>query len=120
MVVGFYTKAFVEKKPREAAEIFIDAQTYIQHNPNVNNGRQAFIDFFEPYFASHPDLLPSEIKRVVAEGNLVILHVHSRQTKTDRGYAVMDIFRVESGKIVEHWDTMQPVPEKTVSGNSMF
>ena len=120
IVVGFYTKAFVDKEPRQAAEAYISESVYIQHNPHVADGRQAFIDFFEPYFASHPELLPSEIKRVIADGDLVMLHVHSRRTLTDRGYAVVDIFRVDGDKIVEHWDVMQPVPESTVSGHPVF
>lgn len=120
MVVKFYTEAFIEKKPRKAAEAYISESRYIQHNPHVADGRQAFIDFLEPYFASHPELLPSEIKRIVASGDLVMLHVHSRRSLTDRGYAVVDIFRVDGDKIVEHWDVMQPVPESTVSGHSVF
>jgi predicted SnoaL-like aldol condensation-catalyzing enzyme len=120
IVVGFYTKAFVDKEPRKAAEAYISESVYIQHNPHVADGRKAFIDFFEPYFASHPELLPSEIKRVMADGDLVMLHVHSRRTLSDRGYAVVDIFRVDGDKIVEHWDVMQPVPESTVSGHPVF
>ena len=120
IVVDFYTKAFGEGKAREAAESFIDEKTYIQHNPHVGNGRKAFIDFFEPYFAKQKKRIPSEIKHVIAEGDLVVLHVLSRKDEKDPGYAVVDMFRVTGGKIVEHWDVMQPVPVKTASGNSMF
>ena len=62
-----------------------------------------------------------EIKRVIAEGDLVVLHVHRKNTPDDLGRAVIDIFRLDkNGKIVEHWDVSQPVPEKTASGRSMF
>lgn len=120
IVVDFYTTAFVEGKARQAAESFIDESTYIQHNPHVGNGRKAFIDFFEPYFAKQKKRLPSIIKRVVSEGDLVVLHVLSQKDASEPGYAVVDIFRVASGKIVEHWDVMQPVVTKTVSGNTVF
>jgi predicted SnoaL-like aldol condensation-catalyzing enzyme len=120
VVVGFYTKAFVEHKPREAAETYISAEQYIQHNPNVPNGRKAFIDFFEPFFKENPAMRPSRIVRVIAEGNLVALHVESGGLPGRKSKAIVDIFRVENGKIVEHWDVMQDVPDKTVSGNSMF
>jgi predicted SnoaL-like aldol condensation-catalyzing enzyme len=120
IVVDFYTKAFGEAKVREAAERFIDEKTYIQHNPNVGNGRKAFIDFFEPYFAKQKGRMPSEIKRVVTEGALVVLHVHSRRDASDPGDAVIDIFRVASGKIVEHWDVRQQIPVKSANGNTMF
>lgn len=120
VVVNFYTKAFVEHKPREAAELYISESTYIQHNPHVKSGRAAFIDFFEPYLASHPGQPPSKIKRVIADGNLVALHVESPRAAGGRPYAIVDIFRVEDGKIVEHWDVMQETPEQTASGQSMF
>ncbi len=62
----------------------------------------------------------SEIKRVIAEGDLVVLHVHSVRTPGERGRAIVDIFKVENGKIVEHWDVVQDVPEKPANQNTMF
>jgi predicted SnoaL-like aldol condensation-catalyzing enzyme len=120
IVVNFYTKAFVEHKPREAAETYISEQTYIQHNPNVKNGRKAFIEFFEPYFSKQSNKRSSRIKRVMAEDNLVALHVESLGSQGEPSFAVVDIFRVMDGKIVEHWDVMQQVAEKTANGNTMF
>lgn len=120
IVVNFYTKAFVEQKPREAAELYISEKTYIQHNPHVKDGRTAFIEFFEPYFKDHSERTPSKIKRVIADGNLVALHVESAGRPGESSVAIVDIFRVEDGKIVEHWDVIQVTPKQTASGNSMF
>lgn len=117
--LAFYEMAFNQHKVREATEKYISAE-YLQHNPTVKDGGQAFIDAFEPFLKAHPKS-KAEIKRVVADGNLVMLHVHSTMDENDRGEAVVDIFRFdENGKIVEHWDVIQAVPEKTESGRSMF
>ena len=118
VVKKFYDLAFTQHKAKEAADLYLNAD-YIQHNPNVATGRQAFVDFFVPYFKKNPDAR-SEIKRVVADGSLVVLHVHARTDKHDAGRAVVDIFRVDGGKIVEHWDVMQPIPDKSANSNSMF
>ena len=114
----FYESVFARHQAKEAAEKYL-TPTYIQHNPNVATGRQPFIDFFVPFFAKNPEAR-SEIKRVVAEGDLVVLHVHSKLNKDDRGRAVVDIFRVDNGKIAEHWDVMQAIPEKSSNDNTMF
>ena len=84
------------------------------------DGGKAFIDSFGPFLKQNPQS-HADIKRVVAEGALVVVHVHSQNTPDERGEAVIDIFRLDdNGKIVEHWDVAQPVPEKTVSGHAMF
>lgn len=117
--LAFYEMAFNQHKVKEATEKFI-GKDYFQHNPTVADGSKAFIEAFEPFLKQHPKS-KATIKRVVAEGDLVMLHVHSQLDETDRGEAVVDIFRFdEQGKIVEHWDVIQPVPEKTESGRSMF
>lgn len=84
------------------------------------DGGKAFIDSFGPFLKQNPQS-HADIKRVVAEGDLVVVHVHSQNTPDERGEAVIGIFRLDdNGKIVEHWDVTQPVPEKTESGHSMF
>lgn len=114
----FYEMAFNQHKPTEAAKKYF-GDKYIQHNPYVVNGAEAFYTYFEGHFKKNPES-HVEIKRIMADGDLVMLHLHSKENKADLGRAVVDIFRLENGKIVEHWDVVQEVPEKTASGNSMF
>ena len=116
LVVDFYRTVFIEKRVVEGFERFVAPQ-YIQHNPLLATGREAAVTFLAPRITRESI---TDIKRVVAEGDLVVLHVHSRANLNDRGRAVIDIFRVADGKIVEHWDVIQPVPEKSVNTNTMF
>lgn len=118
LVVAFYKMIFQDHKVREALDLYV-GDRYIQHNPLAPDGTEALIKFFEPYFANNPQAR-SEIKRAVADGDLVVLHVHAKANETDRGMAVVDIFRVENGKVVEHWDVVQPIPEKSANENTMF
>lgn len=118
-VAAFYELAFNQHKLEEAVAQYV-AEPYIQHNPGVADGGKAFIDAFAPFLKEHPQSR-ADIKRVIAEGDLVVVHVHSQTAPDDRGEAVIDIFRLnENGKIVEYWDVAQPVPEKTASGHTMF
>ncbi len=110
IVRDFYEMAFNQHKPTEAAKKYI-GDKYIQHNPYVPNGADAFYGYFEGFFKEHPQS-HVEIKRVVAEGDLVVLHLNSKMDDNDRGRAIVDIFRLEKGKIVEHWDVIQDVPGK--------
>jgi len=114
----FMNTLYVDKKVRTAFESWVDPG-YIQHNPLAQTGRQAAIDFLEPFFAQHPDIKYS-IKRIIAEGNLVAVHSHGTFTPEDRGIAVIDILRIEGCKVMEHWDVVQPVPEKSANPNGMF
>jgi predicted SnoaL-like aldol condensation-catalyzing enzyme len=118
-VVAFYTTAFNKGKPAKAVARYVGA-TYIQHNPFAADGPQAFIDFVSAFKAANPGL-NVDIKRVIAECNLVVTHSHVTVSPTDRGSAAADIFRLdENGKIVEHWDVVQPVPETSANDNGMF
>ena len=118
-VVGFYTLAFNEGKPAKAVKRYVGA-TYIQHNPFAADGPQAFIEFVSAFKAENPGL-NVDIKRVVAECDLVVTHSHITVSPEDRGQAAADIFRLdERGKILEHWDVVQPVPETSANDNGMF
>lgn len=118
IVEEFYDLAFNKHKPDEAMKLYV-GDRYIQHNPFVADGKKPFIEYFSGFFPKNPDS-SATTKRVIAEGNLVVLHVHSMLNKKDRGRAVIDIFRLENGKIVEHWDVAQPIPEKSANENTMF
>jgi predicted SnoaL-like aldol condensation-catalyzing enzyme len=118
VVTLFMNALYIDKQVRTAFETWVDP-AYIQHNPMAQTGRQAAIDFLEPFFAQHPDIHYS-IKRVMADGNLVAVHSHGSFSAEDRGIAVVDILRVEGCKVVEHWDVVQPVPEKAANSNGMF
>jgi predicted SnoaL-like aldol condensation-catalyzing enzyme len=117
-VTDFYTLAFVQKQVEEAFTKYI-GETYIQHNTNMPDGKEAPIKYLSQFFKDNPQATAT-IKRVIAENNLVVVHSHWKRNAEDRGSAVMDIFRVEHGKIVEHWDVLQPVPETAANTNSMF
>src|SRR5688572_18776667 len=91
-VTTFYNLIFRDHKPEEAFARF-GGDKYIQHNPRVPDGKEAVIKYFVPYFKQNPEAR-SEIKRAVAEGDLVMLHVHAKQHANDRGRAIVDIFRV--------------------------
>ena len=116
-VTEFYDKA-LNQKDFDAAAIYFGPR-YIQHNPGAPDG----IEGFKAFIAMRKEKTPnakSEIKRAFAEGDYVILHVHSVREPGERGVAIVDIFRLENGKIVEHWDVVQPIPEKTTNSNGMF
>jgi predicted SnoaL-like aldol condensation-catalyzing enzyme len=116
-VVEFYDKA-INQKDFEAASKYMGSR-YTQHNPNAADGPEglkAFLEFLKEKFPASR----SEIKRVLADGDYVILHVHAVREPGTRGNAIIDIFKLENGKIVEHWDVVQPIPEKAANTNGMF
>jgi predicted SnoaL-like aldol condensation-catalyzing enzyme len=118
VVLEFYDLAMNQHRPQAAANQFIGS-VYTQHNPLIADGKKAFADFLEARIAQFPEL-HSEIKSIFSDGNRVILHVRSKTDQNDRGRAIVDIFRLEDGKIVEHWDVIQPIPEKSANPNGMF
>ena len=118
IVVDFYEGVFRKHQVQTYSDRYIGTQ-YIQHTPYVADRKAPFVNYFTQYFKEHPDA-KNTIKRVVAEGDLVVLHVHSTQNAQDRGEAVVDIFRVEQGKIVEHWDVIQSIPAESANRNTMF
>ena len=116
-VVEFYNKA-INQKDFEAASKYMGPR-YIQHNPLAPDGHEGLKGFLQFLREKFPNLR-SEIKRVFAEGDYVILHVHEIREPGTRGSAIVDIFRLENGKVVEHWDVIQPIPEKPANPNGMF
>jgi predicted SnoaL-like aldol condensation-catalyzing enzyme len=118
IVRAFYELAFNEGKPEEAVERYV-GDRYVQHNPQAADGPEAFIGFVRWYRGEHPEL-HVDIKRTVAEGDLVVTHSLLTTGPDDRGTAAADLFRVEDGRIVEHWDVLQPVPETSANDNTMF
>ncbi len=118
IVTAFYETAVNAKDPGGAVACYV-GDSYTQHNPLAPDGPEAFIAVFEAWTAAAPDI-HLDIKRVIAEGDLVVIHAHLRQGSGDLGMAVMDIFRIENGKVVEHWDVVQPVPAEAANDNTMF
>jgi predicted SnoaL-like aldol condensation-catalyzing enzyme len=115
-VVAFY-ETLLNEKDIEAARQYVGPH-YRQHSPLAADGFEALRSFLVPMFEQHPRMR-CEIKRVFADGAFVILHVHARLGPEDRGAAVVDIFRLEAGKIVEHWDVLQQIPESAPNANPM-
>ena len=116
-VIDFYDKA-INKKDFDAAKVHFGSK-YIQHNPRAADGPEGlkgFIGFLKSKFPQYH----STFKRVFADGDFVIVHVHNVPKPGDRGRAIIDIFRLENGKIVEHWDVAQDIPEKALNSNGMF
>ena len=117
-VLDFYDKGLNQKDFAAASKHF--GATYIQHNPNAADGPEGFKGFVEFLKAKFPQS-KSEVKRVFTDGDYVIVHVHAVREPGTRGSAIVDIFRCDSnGKIVEHWDVVQPIPEKAANNNTMF
>ena len=119
-VIAFYDLMFNACKPREAIERYA-GQEYIQHNPMVADGKEAFIAYFEKMAREYPGKRV-QVKRAFAEGNFVILHCQQHwPTEKEKEWAGIDIFHLDDdGRIVEHWDVLQVVPSVALNSNTMF
>jgi predicted SnoaL-like aldol condensation-catalyzing enzyme len=116
--LAFVDMLINQRKPQKAADRYLGPR-YIQHNPQIGNGKAALVAWATGFEAAFPSL-KVEPKRVLADGDLVMVHSHMTLFPGDRGTAVADIVRLENGKIVEHWDVLQAVPETSANTNTMF
>lgn len=115
--IAFYKMAFLGN-PKGAVEAFV-GQEYIQHNPDVADGAQGFIAYFERMEKAYPNK-SIDFVRCIAEGDLVALHTHQRWPGNEH-YVTMDFFRFDShGKICEHWDAIQQIPKTSANPNTMY
>jgi predicted SnoaL-like aldol condensation-catalyzing enzyme len=117
LVLAFYQRALNERDA-DVADTFL-GDGYVQHNPLVEDGPPGLRRYLGWIAVNFPDAR-SEVKRVFTDEDIVILHVHRVRTPGTHGDAIVDLFRVEAGRIVEHWDVIQPVPETAANNNGMF
>lgn len=119
LVVNFYTDVIINAQHEKIDQYVADG--YIQHNPTLKDGKEALRNFVKSLVPPSGEVVPSsEIVRVIAEDDLVVLHVKHYFWPGKNGGAIVDIFRVEDGLIAEHWDVIQAIPETSANDNTMF
>ncbi len=117
-VISFMDMVFNQKKVKEGFDKYV-GDKYIQHNPIAPDGKEAAVEVLGKALIALPGWT-YDFKHAYVDGDIVVLHSHVRMNPDDRGMAVVDIFRFEKGRIVEHWDVVQQIPEKSANENTMF
>ena len=117
IISEFIELFYKQKKVRKAFDEYVSEQ-YIQHNPSIDNGKEAAIEMLEPKF-SNPEAT-FEVKRVLVDGDLAAIHLNGKLSANTLGLAVVDLYRIEDGKIREHWDVLEHVPSDSANNNTMF
>ncbi len=117
IVTDFAHIFYTERDVPRAFEIYV-VPDYIQHNPGIPDGRDAAIAALAPMFSDRTRNF--EIKQILVDGDMAVIHIHARPTPDSKGASVFDMFRLENGKIVEHWDAIQMVPENSANPHPMF
>ena len=117
IITEFARLFYVEREVKRAFETFV-VPDYIQHNPGIADGREAAVEALAPMFADR--VKSFTIKRILIDGDMAVIHVPVRPTPDSRGASVFDMYRLENGKIVEHWDAIQLVPGKSANPHPMF
>jgi len=117
IIEDFARLFYVERDVRQAFETYV-APDYIQHNPGVPDGREAAIALLQPMFSDRNRSF--EVRKIIVDGDLAAIHIFARPDPAARGAAVADFYRLKDGKIVEHWDVIQPIPEKSANAHPMF
>lgn len=117
IITEFARLFYVEREVKRAFETYV-VTDYIQHNPGLADGREAAIAALAPMFADRVKTFT--ILRILVDGDMAVIHVHVRPTPDSRGASVFDMYRLENGKIIEHWDAIQPVPDKSANPHPMF
>lgn len=117
IVTDFARLFYTERDVRRAFDTYV-AAGYIQHNPGLADGREAAVAALAPMFADRVKTFT--IKRILIDGDMAVIHVHVRPTPESRGASVFDMYRLKNGKIVEHWDAIQPVPAESKNPHPMF
>ena len=116
-VLDFIEKA-VNQGDIDAASVHL-GKKYVQHNPNIADGVEGFRDYVRQLRQAFP-LVRGEVKRIFADGDFVIVHMHAKREPEEAGLAIADFFRLAGGKIVEHWEVRQPITESTLHSNNML
>jgi len=116
--IAFLDMVFNQKKVKEGFDTYV-GDHYIQHNPIAADGKEAAVEVLGKALQALPGWT-YEVKHAYVDGDYAIIHSHVKMKAEDRGMAVVDIFRFEKGKVVEHWDVVQPIPEKSANNNTMF